>query len=166
MKDFIFSIFLLTIILSKSFGQGCGLVSGTIDKKTGIETRGAVVNSKDFYSLLVQKRLDSNDSLKYFLFLSAASRFLLTDSLLNSKGNFELILVNGEKIILKNADCKNQPLGLGGSIGFTVRTTELVMGQIVNNPIQKLKVFGILETEFSPQKQKQLQKIIACLKNE
>ncbi len=154
----------MTLITFNSFGQGCGLVSGTKDKKTGIETTGGIVNSKDFYSLLIQKKLDPNDSLNYFLFLHAASRVILSDSLINSKGTFELFLLNGEKIEIENAECQNEPLGLGASIGFTVKTTEEIMQKLIENPIQKIKVFGILETEFAPNKQKQQQKILICLR--
>lgn len=99
----LFIISLLTFITYSSFGQGCGLVSGTKDKTTGIETKGGVVNSKDFYSLLIQKKLDPNDSLNYILFLNAASRVMLSDSILKSKGKFELTLVSGRKIIIENA---------------------------------------------------------------
>ncbi len=156
---------ILTLLSIKSFGQGCGLVSGTKDKKTGIETKGGVVNSKDFYSLLIQKKLDHNDSLNYRLFLNAASRIMLSDSLINSKGTFELYLTNGDKIVIENAKCENDPLGFGASIGFTVMTTEETLVQIIESPIQKIKVFDILETEFASRKQKQQQKIMTCLIN-
>jgi len=162
----VFAITILTLLSINLFGQGCGLVSGTKDKKTGIETKGGVVNSKDFYSLLIQKKLDPNDSLNYRLFLNAASRVMLSDSLLNSKGTFELFLTSGERIVIDNAECENDPLGFGASIGFTVMATEETLMQIIEHPIQKVKVFGILETEFSPRKQKQQQKIMTCLKNE
>ncbi|HKL02865.1 MAG TPA: hypothetical protein VJ911_04285 [Cryomorphaceae bacterium] len=162
----VFAITILTLLSINLFGQGCGLVSATKDKKTGIETKGGVVNSKDFYSLLIQKKLDPNDSLNYRLFLNAASRVMLSDSLLNSKGTFELFLTSGERIVIDNAECENDPLGFGASIGFTVMATEETLMQIIEHPIQKVKVFGILETEFSPRKQKQQQKIMTCLKNE
>jgi hypothetical protein len=161
-------IILLTLITFGSFGQGCGLVSGKKDKKTGIETKGGIVNSKDLYSLLIQKRFDPNDSLNYKLFLNAASRVMLSDSLINSKGTFQLFLVNGEEIEIKNAKCLNDPLGFGASIGLLVNTSEEIMKKLIDNPIQKIKVFGILETEFEQkkQKQKQQQKIMTCLISE
>jgi len=162
----IFVITILTLLSINLFGQGCGLVSGTKDKKTGIETKSGVVSSKDFYSLLIQKKLDPNDSLNYRLFLHAASRVILSDSLINSKGTFELYLTNGERIVIENAECENDPLGFGASIGFTVMTTEETLMQIIESPIQKVKVFGMLETEFSRGKQKQQKKILTCLKNE
>jgi hypothetical protein len=162
----LFIISLLTFITFSSFGQGCGLVSGTKDKATGIETKGGVVNSKDFYSLLIQKRFDPNDSLNYFLFLNAASRVMLSDSTLKSKGKFELTLVSGQIIIIENAECKNDPMGFGASVGFTAKTRADVLEKIIDDPIQKIKVFEILETEFSPRSQKQQQKILTCLKNE
>ena|SRR5690606_19888830 len=159
-------IIILTASTVNSFGQGCGLVSGTKDKTTGIETKGGVVNSKDFYSLLIQKRLDPNDSLNYFLFLNAASRVMLSDSIIKSKGTFELTLASGQKILIENAECENDPMGFGASIGFTVKTREKVLEPVIDDPIQKIKVFGILETVFSPRNQRQQQKILTCLKNE
>jgi hypothetical protein len=159
-------IIILTASTVNSFGQGCGLVSVAKDKATGIETKGGIVTSKDFYSLLIQKRLDPNDSLNYFLFLNAASRVVMSDSILKSKGIFELTLASGQKILIENAECENDPMGFGASIGFTVRTHEKVLEQVIDDPIQRIKVFGILETEFSPRNQKQQQKILICLKNE
>ena len=96
MKNIII-IILLTITALNSFAQGCGLVSGRKDKKTGIETKGGVVNSKDFYSLLIQKRLDSNDSLNYDLFLNPASRIMLPDSLLIQKALLNYFLLVEKK---------------------------------------------------------------------
>jgi hypothetical protein len=157
---------ILIVFTHHSYGQGCGLVSGTKDKKTGIETKGGIVSSKDFYSLLIQKRIDPNilnDTLNYLLFLNAASRVMLSDSLVNSKGVFELFLTNGNKIIIQNASCENDPLGFGASIGFSVRTSKSNIERIMKNPIQKIQVFGILETEFSTRKQKQQIKILNCL---
>jgi len=165
MRELIVIIF-LAFFTFHSNGQGCGLVSGTKDKKTGIGTEGGIVNSKDFYSLLIQKRIDPNtpnDTLNYLFFLNAASRVMLSDSLLNSTGIFELFLINGHKIVIPNAKCENDPLGFGASIGFTVRTSESNIEKIIENPIQKIKVFGILETEFSTRKQKQQVKILTCL---
>ena len=102
------------------------MISGTKDKKTGIETKGGIVNSKDFYSLLIQKIIDAkkhNNSLNYSLFLNAASRVMLSDSMLLTKGDFELLLANGQKIVWENAKCFNDPMGFGGSIGFQVEIT-------------------------------------------
>jgi len=165
MKRSIIIVF-LTLFTLNSIGQGCGLVSGTRDKITGIETKGGVVTSKDFYSLLIQKRLDPNDTLNYFLFLNAASRVVLSDSILKSKGIFELTLASGQKILIENAESENNPMGFGASLGFSVRTSDTVLAQLTHDPIQKIKVFEILETEFSPKNQKQQQKIFSCLKNE
>ena len=155
----------LTFITINSFGQGCGLVSSTKNKTTGIETKGGIASSKDFYSLLIRKVMDPNDSLNCLLFLNAASRVMLPDSLLKSKGQFELLLKSGKIILINNADCVNDPLGLGNSIGFNVRTNETNFKQILNDPIAKIKVFGILQTEFSEKMQEQQQKIINCLFN-
>lgn len=167
MKYLAIGLFLL-LFTNHSFGQGCGLVSGMKDKKTGIETRGGVINSKDFYSLVIQKEIDTNytsNSLNYSISLIAASRVMLADSLLQTKGKFELHLTNGRTIVWENATCFNDPLGMGNSVGFNVEIAEDQIREILNQSITKIKVFGILETEFSTKKQKQQQKIVSCLIN-
>jgi hypothetical protein len=116
--------------------------------------------------LLIQKRIDPNDSLNYFLFLNAASRVMPAVSTLKSKGKLELAIVSGQIIIIKNAECENDPMEFGASVGFTTKARADVLEKIIDDPIQKIKVFGILETEFSPRSQKQQQQILSCLKNE
>ena len=161
---FVITIFAFTAFCS--YGQNCGFVSTTKNKKTGIETKSGIVSSKDFYSLLILKNVNTGDSLNYTLFLNAASRVMLSDSILKSKGTFELSLKSGEKITIENANCENDPLGFGASIGFTVKTRKEILESVIDDPIQKIKVFGILETEFSLKKQKELQRILTCLINE
>lgn len=75
-------------------------------------------------------------------------------------------MADGNELILENATCFNDPLGLGASIGFQVEVTENQIREILNQPIKKVKVFEILETEFAPSKQKQQQKLVHCLVNE
>jgi hypothetical protein len=167
MRYLIIGLFIFAITFP-SFGQDCGLVSKTKDKKTGIESRGGVINSKDFYSLLINKQYNPekpNDTLNYIISLVAASRVELTDSLTHAIGKFELQLTNGKLITWENATCFNDPAGLEGAIGFQIKITERQIREILNQPILKIKVFGILETEFAPNKQKQQQKIVACLIN-
>ncbi len=160
MKNLLISSLIITLF------YGCSPVSKTIDKETGIITEGGVVNSKDYYSLLIQKKSGPNTSEEYHLFLHAASRIVLPDSLLNSTGIFELFLTSGEKIIIEGVECENDPLGFGASIGFTVNTTEEKIIPILDNPIQKMTAFGILETEFSGKQQKEQQEILAILISE
>jgi hypothetical protein len=165
---YIFTTLLIVMFASNSFSQNCRLVSKTRNKETGIETRGGITNSKDFYSLLIHKTYDPSnpkDSLNYIVSLSAASKVQLTDSMVNSKGKFELTLSNGEKVIWKNATCFNSPAGLSGAIGFQIQITEKQISKIMIHPIFKIKAFDILETEFAPNKQKQQQKIVDCLIN-
>jgi hypothetical protein len=152
-----------------SYSQNCELVSKTKDKKTGIESKGGIINSKDYYSLLINKQYDPsnpNDSLNYIVSLVAASKLKLTDSLSQTKGNFELQLINGQLITWESATCFNKPAGLDGAIGFQIKVTERQIREISNQPILRIKAFGILETEFAPNKQKQLKKIVDCLINE
>jgi hypothetical protein len=152
----------------QSFGQDCGLVSKTKDKKTGIESRGGIINSKDFYSLLIYNQYDPenpSDSLTYSISLVAASSVELTDSLTHATGKFELQLANGKLIIWGNATCFNNPAGIQGAIGFQININERQIREILNQPILRIKAFGILETEFAPNKQKQQLKIVDCLIN-
>ena len=88
---------------------------------------------------------------------------MLSDSLLNSKGIFELFLLSGKQITIENATCENDPMGFGASVGFTVKTNEALILELMNDPIVKLRVFNILETEFALKKQKKQQRIFTCL---
>jgi hypothetical protein len=154
-------VFILVISIS-----GCSQVSYSKNKETGVETSGGIVSSKDFYSLLIQKEYDPNNPnnpYNYVLILHAASKVRLSESLIKSKGIFELLLANGQVLIIENVECLNDPLGFGGAIAFSVKTTEENIRTIYQNPIIKIKAFGILETEFSPKMQSRLQEIIASL---
>lgn len=75
-------------------------------------------------------------------------------------------LINGKLITWENATCFNNPAGLIDTIGFQIKVTDRQIREILNQLILKIKVFGILETEFAPNKQKQLQKIVDCLIND
>lgn len=157
---------LLLLVASASFGQNCGLVSGTKNKKTGVETKGGVVATQNFYSLMIQRRLNPAqplDTLSVFLFLHAAAKSPLPDEILQSKGELVLLLSNGASLVVRNAECRNNPLHLGPSIGFTAHTTPKVLEQIAATPIVKITAFGILETEFTPRQQKQQVQIATCL---
>ena len=121
--------------------------------------------SKDFYTLMIRKHIVSTDSVYYTLLLHAASKVILSDSLLQSTGEFVLFFSN-DIVKVPNAGCFNDYLvGIGDIISFHVETTEAVIQRIYEKPIVKVNVFGILETEFSSRKQKQQQKIANCLLN-
>ena len=55
-----FSIILVILVVwnTSAFSQDFRGVSVSVNKDTGVETKGAIINSKDFYSLLVQKKLE------------------------------------------------------------------------------------------------------------
>jgi hypothetical protein len=157
-----FLLLALNVLPVSAYGQ-CGMISGTSDRKTGEVSKGGLVTSWHFYSLLIRKTVPVRDSFSYSLFLNAASRVMLPDSLLQAKGTFRLFLADGSEIILENATCTNNPLGMGGSIGFDVKTTRAVMLQVLRSPIARIRVFEILETPFKERMQKKQQKIIQCL---
>lgn len=156
----------LATISSFTWGQNCSCNSGTKDKKTGIETVGGLTNSRDFYSLLIQKTMSSKkDAIapKYFLSLVAASKVLLKDSLLKTKGTIELKLTDNSITMLDNVTYLNNPMGLNGSLGFQCEVSEEVIQTLSQNPIVLFTVKGILKTFFVPKKQKEQQKIYTCL---
>jgi len=157
----------LTLVTIFSYGQNCSLLSGTKDKKTGTETIGGITSSKDFYSLLIHKKINHADkSIKsnYTISLNAASRVLLSDSILNTKGTFELLLLDSSTVTVKNVTYMNNPMGQCCSLGFQSEVEEDQIKLLANSPIVTLKVIEImLTTSFAPKKQKQQQTICGCL---
>lgn len=76
MKKQIIFTFITALTTSTCIGQNCSCISGTTDKNTGIESRGGITNSMDFYSLLLQRETNYKDSIvvpKFKLLLNAAS---------------------------------------------------------------------------------------------
>lgn len=157
----------LTILFSfESFGQNCSCVSGVKDKTKGIETVGGVTNSQDFYSLLIQKEMsyvDDSSFPRYFLTINAASKVLLSDSILKTKGTLELKLLDNSSIIVDSVTYINNPMGYCCSLGFQCEVDEKVIQVLSKNPIQTLTVRNILSTTFLPRKQKEQQLIYNCL---
>jgi hypothetical protein len=165
----LFLTFIFIFIVWNAIGQNCSCISGTKDKKTGTETKGGITNSKDFYSLLIQKETNYKDTTvapKYYLFLNAASRVVLSDSTVKSKGTFELLLHDSSKVIFNDATCFNNQQSFGFSVGFTVWVTKEQLEIISKNPIVTLTAFGILTTSFKEKKQKEQQTIATCLLSE
>jgi len=163
-----FFILISLTISVLTWGQNCSCISGTKDKKTGIETVGGLTNSRDFYSLLIQKKMSSiNDSIAptYLLSLIAASRVRLTDSMLKTKGTVLLKLTDNSLTTIDNVTYLNDPIGLNGSLGFQCEVSEDVIRTLSQNPIVLFTVVDILKTFFVPKKQKEQQKIYTCLLN-
>lgn len=164
MKNFPLFLIIFLFVTTSAYSQSCGMISGTKNKKSGTSSKGAVVTSVDSYSLLIQKRFTPTDT-NYALLLHAASRVTLSDSILNHSGHIMLFLANGFELTIDNATCDNNPMGMYGSIGFIVETTEAVMDLVMKSPIKKIRAFELLETEFSQKEQLEQQKILRCLKN-
>ena len=161
--------FIFSFIAATCIAQNCSCISGTKDKQKGIETRGGITNTKDFYSLLIQKETnykDLSEGPKYYLLLNAASRVVLSDSIVNTKGTIELLLNNSTRLTLDSAKCFNNQMPFGFSIAFIVTVTRDQLEIISKNPIVTFSAFGILSTSFKEKKQKEQQKIISCLLNE
>jgi hypothetical protein len=164
-------IIILAFLISSisTYGQNCSVISGTKDKKNGTESIGGITNSKDFYSLLIRKTLNRTDnSLRpiYTIDFVAASRILLTDSLLDTKGTYEFLLQDNSILTIGDVTYKNNPLGYCCALGFNAEVTEEQIRKIAQNPIVTLKVKEIkLTTDFAPKKQKEQQTICNCLLN-
>jgi hypothetical protein len=158
---------LIALPLAASIAQNCSLVSGTKDKKNGTETVGGITSSKDFYSLLIQKKINHTDTAiapKYTVFLTAASKVLLSDSMLTTKGTFEFMLLDNSTMTINNVTYENSPFGFSAALGFYTIITEEQIKALAKAPIVTLKVNEVgLTTIFAPKKQKQLQTICDCL---
>jgi hypothetical protein len=169
MKYFLklFLVLLVTIQFNLLYGQNCSLVRKTRVKNKETETVGASVHSKDFYTLLLEKTIDKNDKTKppiYSLEFVAASRALLTDSLLNTKGTVELVLLDSSVITVDNVTFRNNPLGYCCALGFHAVIEEAKVRAIQQSPIVTLKIMEInLTTTFTEKKGKVLQTISGCL---
>ena len=147
-------------------GQNCSLISGKKDKQKRVETVSGITNSKDFYSLMIQKELnyaDTSISSKYLLFLNAASRVQFTDSVLNTTGTFQLKLLDGSAINVEGVSFINNPLGFCCTLGFKAYVNEDVVQALRANPIVTLEVMNMLSTNFEPKKQREQQRICSCL---
>ena len=164
-------LFLFFLITSSSLvqAQNCSCISGKMNKEKSSETISGIANSKDFFSLLIAKELNYADATiepKYSMSLVAASRVLLTDSLLQTKGHFKLKLSNNIEMLIDNVEYMNNPLGFQSALGFQASMTEEQIMTLSTNPIITLIVPEIhLTTDFSSKKQKEQQRIYSCLIN-
>ena len=162
-------LFFLIISSNLVQAQNCSCISGKMNKEKSSETISGIATSKDFYSLLISKELNYADTIieaKYFLSLVAASRVLLTDSMLQTKGKINLKLRDNTEMLIDNVKYMNNPLGFQGALGFQATITEEQVKTLSTNPIITLIVPEIhLTTDFSSKKQKEQQKIYTCLIN-
>jgi hypothetical protein len=166
-KNIIFTLIFYSVAVT-TIAQNCSCVSTAKDKKTGKETTTGIVNSSDFFIFFIQKETNTNDldlEPKYLLLLNAASRIVLSDSLVNTKGVIELILKDNIKLILENATCFNNPMPFGFCIAFRASVTKEQLEIIANNPIVTFRAFDLLNTSFNERRQKEQQKIANCLLN-
>ena len=157
----------MLFISCKCLSQNCSGVSGKKNKEEGTEAFTALITSKEFYTLLISKIVDSKNPSKppaYSFYLSAASKVLLSDSMLNTPGEMTLWLLDNTSISLENVKYYNNPLGFCCSLGFEVNVAEEHMRTLANNPIITLEILS-LRTTFAGKKQKDLSRIITCLIN-
>jgi len=161
---------LLTLILifttANCFGQKCSCISGTRDKKTGVEYRGGITSSDDYYSLLFQRETNYKDSTvspKFSLLLNAASRVVLPDSIVSAVGRIELLLSNNSKLNIENARYFNNQMPFGFCISVSVNLTKEQLEIISKYPIVTYTALHILTTSFVVKEQKKQQKIATCL---
>jgi hypothetical protein len=157
------------LILSPAFskGQNCSVISATKDKKNGTETFSGMTHSKDFYTLLIRKKINHADkqaAAEYTILFVAASKVLLADSMLNTKGTIELTLLDNSIMKISKVTYTNNPIGQCCALGFHTIIEEDQIKILANNPIVTFKINEVqLTTSFAPKKQKQIQAICACL---
>ena len=167
-KKFLFTILFCSITATLT-AQNCRGISISRDKNNGTETKSGITNSSDFYSLLIFKETNNADlSLepKFSFLLNAASRVVLSDSIVNTEGVIELLLKDNSTLFIENAKCFNNPMPFGFTIAFSAIVTKEQLEIISRNPIVTFSAFNILTTSFKEKKQKEQQKIIDCLLNE
>jgi len=160
-------IILMVALTSLSYGQNCFCISGTKDKEKGIETVGGVTNTKDYYSLLIQKIMyyrDTTESNKYRMLYNVASKVQFSDSLLNTLGTVELKLINGLTIIIDSVKYQNSLLGFGPTLGFWFNVSEETIRTLSNNPIESISIKDLLApSHFTKKRIKEQTKIFKCL---
>ena len=161
-------LLILSIALTSfSFGQNCFCISGTKDKEKGIETVGGVTNTRDYYSLLIQKIMnyrDTTETHKYRMFYNVASKVQFSDSLLNTRGTIELKLTNDSTIVIDSVEYQNSPLGFGPTLGFWFNVSEETIRILERYPIESISVKDVLMPSYFTKKRKKEQvRIIRCL---
>lgn len=157
----------LIILTSWSYGQNCLCISGTKDKEKSIETVGGVANTRDYYSLLIQKIMnysDTTESHKYRMFYNVASRDQFSDSMLNTLGTIELKLTNETTILIDSVEYQNSPLGFGPTLGFWFYISEETIKTLSNYPIESISVKDVLiPSHFTEKGKKEQIEIFKCL---
>ncbi len=157
----------LITLTSLSYGQNCFCISGTTDKEKGIETVSGVTNTKDYYSLLVQKIInlrDTTESDKYRMLYNVASKDQFSDNMLTTLGTVELKLTNGSTIVIDSVEYQNSPLGFGPTLGFWFYIPEETIRTLANYPIESISVKDVLiPSYFTKKRKKEQTKIFKCL---
>lgn len=162
-----YSFILCFILFSfKAISQNCSCVDGSKDKKTGFAAISGIITSNDFYTLLISKQINFKDTTAapvYKLYLHAASKVILSDSMLQTKGSLELKLSDSSVVTVDGVEYSNNPLGYCCSIGFDVIISEEKMRAIAKNPIAALTVVDLFTTTFPSKKFKKQSCIAECL---
>lgn len=160
-------ILLFTIQLNHLQGQDCSKVKRTRTKNNVTETIGEIVQSKDFYTLAFEKtthKVDKSKAPAYSLELMAASKVIFTDSMLNTKGTFELILRDNSVLTIYDVTYKNNPLGYCCAVEFAANIGEDIVRKVSNSPIVTIRIIEApLSTSFTEKRQREMQAICGCL---
>jgi len=155
------------ILTSLTYGQNCFGISGTKDKEKGTETLGGVTNTRDYYSLLIQKIINYRDTTephKYRMFYNVASKHQFTDNMLNTLGTIELKLTNDSIIVIDSVEYQNSPLGFGPTLGFMFYVSEEIIKTLANYPIESISAKDVLKPSyFTKMRKKEQTKIFKCL---
>jgi len=165
---FIFCLLIL-LICNKSKAQNCSGVTLKKDKSTGIITSSGLLTSKEFYNLLIQKKIKPSDSSfipEYSFYIIAASRVIFADSSLKKHPVMELKLMNDSVMNLIDVTLVNNPMGDGFStIGFNASITAAELRVLKANPAKQVYSAGLSVT-FSDKACKKQKDIASCLLQE
>lgn len=160
-------ILLMCVWYASAYSQNCNGVSRTRIKNDTIDVYGGIVNSVDFYSLMIEKHVYKQAKKgypKYELTMVAAAKAMLPDSLVEMTGNFTVKLGDGSEVTWEGATCFNDPLKNGLAIGFKIMLNEDQMKLIAAHGIAELGVYdNLIRTSFRQGKRKAQQKIADCL---
>ncbi|MEM8567431.1 MAG: hypothetical protein AAGF85_13300 [Bacteroidota bacterium] len=165
----VYLIGITAIICFSANCQDCSLVERTSKRSAEVKSRGASFETRSFEFFMIQRHSDPNapnDSTNFSVMLMKGTTLELTDSVTNSRGSFKFQLANGTELVIDGATADNLgdvTLYVPNTILFEAKATEKQFRTLGSSLIVRMEAFGILESDFKPKKQKQIQTVVQCL---
>ncbi|WP_162903017.1 hypothetical protein [Taibaiella koreensis] len=139
------------------------------DTRRGKLRNGNVIESvlfvsENYWGLYFGKETNPSDKSlrpRYYLALNSLPKSKLADSLVGTYGDFELLLTNGVHILFKEALANINPVASNTPLGFGLELSPEQMQQITA-PIERVTVFHLLSTNFSPSEQQKIGALVQC----